>query len=238
MSIRVNLLKPSEARRQGRVSVKFMIRAGIVTTAAVLLIIVSLSYSRYETGKRELEAARMIWKVREPMYNKVVKMAEDLTTAKKLGQELRGWQASCVDWNPLLMELRDIWPPTAQLRRLGIRGDLFIQKKTASEMPAVESLAGETGAPPKTPPLGLAMRWYSLTIEGQVSGDMSEDVVVQFVRKLGSDPIFQPIFESPPKLSNMQRAASRGDEQPNRTFMIQGVTQKKAMRESRADSKP
>lgn len=238
MSIRVNLLKPSEARRQSVVGVKFMIHVGIGTILSILAIVGTLGFIRYETAKSDLVAARSIWEIREPLYNKVLKMKEDLATEKKFQQELRGWQASRIEWAPLLIELRKICPPTVQLRRLGIRSDLFIKK--APVVTPVDMDGGEDPAKVTTasPSLGLAMRWFTITIEGQAAGAMAEDVVVRFVRTFGNDPLFKPLFETPPSLNRLQRDSSQGDEQPIRTFTIGGSTQKREMREPRVVQSP
>ena len=233
MSIRVNLLKPSEARRQSMVGIKFMIQFGAATAVVILLILGGLSFLRYETGKRDLEKTRNIWEIREPMYLKVVKMKEDVATEKKFQQELRGWHASRIDWKPLLIELRKICPPLVQLRRLGIRGDLLIK-----QMPAAEAAGGESPTPSAPPSPGLAMRWYTITIEGKALGDMAEDVVIQFVRAFGSDALFKPIFEAPPRLNSLQRDMSQEGEQPNRNFTIEGSTQKREIGEPKAAKSP
>jgi hypothetical protein len=210
-----------------------MIQFGIATAVVILLILGGLSFIRYETGKRDLKNARNIWEIREPMYQKVLKMKEHVATEKKFQQELRGWHASRIDWKPLLIELRKICPPLVQLRRLGIRGDLLIK-----QTPAVEASDGEPPAPSAVPSPGLAMRWYAITIEGKASGDMAEDVVIQFVRAFGSDALFKPIFQSPPRLNSLQRDMSQDGEQPNRIFTIEGSTQKREIRESRAAKSP
>jgi hypothetical protein len=235
MSIRVNLIKPVEARRQGVVGVKFMIRLSVATAAAIFLITGGLSYIRFETGKKDLASAQNIWEIREPMYSKSLKMKEDLATEKKFQQELRGWQASRIEWKPMLIELRKICPPTIQLRRLGIRGDLFIKQK-----PVVVPVDVEGGAPaaPAAPSLGQAMRWYTITIDGKAAGNMAEDIVVQFVRTFGNDPLFKPLFEAPPKLNSLQRDTSQSGDQPTRTFTIEGTTLKREMREPRATQGP
>ena len=228
MSIRVNLLKPSEARRQSVVGVKFLAYLSAGTAAAILLIIGGLAFIRYETGKNNLAAAQNIWAIREPMYNKVLKMKDDLATEKKFQQELRGWQASRIEWKPLLIELRKICPPTVQLRRLAIHGDLFVKQK-----PAVATVDGE-GEAPVAAPLGDAMRWYAITMDGKAAGSMAEDVVVQFVRTFGNDPLFKPLFEAPPKLNSLQREMNQVGNEPIRIFTIEGSTQKREMREPRA----
>ena len=233
MSIRVNLIKPVEARRQSVVGIKFLMYLSGGTAAAILTIIGGLGFMRYETNKNDLAAAQSIWEIREPMYNRVLKMKEDLATEKKFQQELRGWQASRIEWEPLLIELRKICPPSVQLRRLGIKGDLFIKQK-----PVVTPVDGEPGEAAKEgaapPSLGLAMRWYTITIDGKAAGDMAEDVVVQFVRTFGTDTLFKPLFESPPKLNSLQRDQTQGNNQPIRVFTIEGTTLKREMREPRA----
>ena len=233
MSIRVNLIKPEEARRQSVVGVKFMIRVSVTTAVVVLAIVGYLSFIKYQTGKKDLEALRNIWEVREPMFKKALKMKEDLATEKRFQQELRGWQSSRIEWKPLLIELRKICPPSVQLRRLGIRGDLFIKMQPVAE-------AGEGGEAPVAvaPSAGQALRWYTISMDGKASGAMAEDVVVQFVRTFGSDPLFKPLFETPPQLNSLQRDASQGGEQPNRIFTIEGITKKREIKEQRAAQGP
>lgn len=234
MSIRVNLIKPVEARRQSVVGIKFLMYLSASTAAAIVAIIGGLGFIRYETNKNDLAAAQNIWAIREPMYNKVLKMKEDLATEKKFQQELRGWQASRIEWKPLLIELRKICPPSVQLRRLGIKGDLFIKQK-----PVVTPVDGEPGEAPAASVAaspGLAMRWYTITIDGKAAGDMAEDTVVQFVRTFGHDALFSPLFEAPPKLNSLQRDTSQGGNQPIRVFTIEGSTLKREMREPRATS--
>jgi len=233
MSIRVNLIKPEEARRQGVVGMKFLTYVSASTAVAILLIFGGLSFMRYETGKNDLTAALNIWETREPMYNKSLKMKEDLATEKRFQQELRGWQAARIEWKPLLIELRKICPPTVQLRRLGIQGDLFIKQK-----PAAAPVDGEDSAKAAAPSLGLAMRWYTITMDGKAAGAMAEDIVVQFVRAFGSDPLFKPLFEKPPQLNSLQRDTTQGPDQPVRIFTIEGSTQKREMREPRAGQSP
>lgn len=233
MSIRVNLLKPSEARRQGIVGVKFLIWVSVGSAVAILLILGALGFMRYETSKNNLAAARSIWGIREPMYNKVMKMKEDLATEKKFQQELRGWQASRIEWKPLLIELRKICPPTVQLRRLAVRGEFFVTQ----QKPVVETVDGETSKPAAAPPR-VAMRGYTITMDGKAAGAMAENVVVQFVRTFGSDPLFKPLFEAPPKLNSLQRESTQGSEQPIRTFSIEGSTRKREIREPRATQSP
>jgi hypothetical protein len=232
MSIRVNLLYPSEARRQGMVGVKFMIHVSIATAASILVMAGSLGYIRYQTAKRDLAAARNIWEIREPMYNNVLNMKEDLATEKKFQQELRGWQASRLEWKPLLIELRKICPPSVQLRRLSIRGELFV-KMQAAAAPA----EGETAAP-VVRSAGQAMRWYGITLDGKAWGAQAEDVVVQFVRTFGDDRLFKPLFEAPPRLNSLQRELSQDGSEPVRVFTIEGRTKKREIKEPRATQGP
>ena len=232
MSIRVNLLNPSEARRQGVVGVKFMIHVSIGTAAALFMIFGTLGYMRYQTAKRDLASARNIWEVREPMYNSILKMKEDLATEKKFQQELRGWQASRIEWKPLLIELRKICPPTVQLRRLSIRGELFVKIQ-----PVAAPADGETAAL-AVRPAGQAMRWYGITLDGKAWGAQAEDVVVRFVRTFGNNTLFKPLFETSPRLNSLQREMSQDGSEPVRVFSIEGQTKKREIKEQKAPQGP
>lgn len=231
MSIRVNLLNPAEARRQGMIGVKFMIHVSIGTAVALLMIFGMLGYMRYQTAKRDLAAARNIWAVREPMYNSILKMKEDLATEKKFQQELRGWQASRIEWKPLLIELRNICPPTVQLRRLSIRGELFVKIQ-----PVAAPAEGEKQVSAR--PAGQAMRWYGITLDGKAWGAQAEDVVVRFVRTFGNNALFRPLFETTPRLNSLQREMSQEGGEPVRVFSIEGQTKKREIKERRASQGP
>jgi hypothetical protein len=228
MSVRVNLLKPTEFRRQGVVSVPFLVQTGITTAIAIVLIVSGLLFLQYERGRRNLKAAQAIWQVREPLYNTIPSIKQDIAAQKKLRQELRGWQVSRLEWKPFLAELQKICPANVQYRRLNIRGDIDVKQRPAP--PPVE------GQEPAPAPLGSPMRWFVVTLDGKACGEMADDVVVQFVRAMGNDALFKSIFDAPPKLNSMQRDAEQSDGQADRTFTIEGSTLKREMRETKRGS--
>ncbi len=229
MSIRVNLLNPSEARRQGMVGVKFMVHISLGTAVTLFAFFSVLGYMRYQAAKRDLAAARNIWEVREPMYNSILKMKEDLATEKKFQQELRGWQDSRIEWKPLLIELRNMCPPTVQLRRLSLRGELFVK---------IQPVTGGEAATPASRPTGQPMRWYSITLDGKAWGAQAEDVVVRFVRTFGNNSLFKPLFETAPRLNSLQREMSQEGSEPVRVFSIGAQTKKREIKEQKAPRGP
>ena len=85
---------------------------------AFLTLFSVLGFVWYEIAQRDLAAAREIWRIREPMYNQIMAMKQDLAVEKKLQQELDGWKTWRLAWTPLLLEFQKVVPPTMQIKRL------------------------------------------------------------------------------------------------------------------------
>jgi len=225
MTVRVNLLKPSEFRRQGAVSGPFMLRASILSGMAFTLLFGMLGFVNFQIAREDLAACKQVWAIRKPMYDQIMAMREDMATQKKIQQELKGWQVSRVNWTRQLHELQDIVPASLQLKRLGIRGELEMKLKSAP-VPA------EGEAAPEAPPtLGTPTRRFFINMEGKATGQMAESVVVQFVRTIGSARTFKQILDSI-KLQSMQKENSTADqgEQADRVFSIEASTLKREMK--------
>ncbi len=220
MSTRINLLKDSEYRRQGAVSGAFILRTTILSVVSFGLLFGLLSGTRFRVAQQDLLASQEIWALRAPMYDQIMAMKQDLAMEKKLRQELKGWQTGRILWTQPLEELRKVVPPTMQLRRLDIRGDLEVQQSVVN----VETEAGAGAAPAQTEQIqGKPMRKYSINLDGKASGQMAETVVVQFVRMLPQDPVFAPIFKSV-KLQSLQREMIQSGGVADRAFSIEALT--------------
>jgi len=219
MTIRVNLLQPHEFRRQGAVSGTFMIRVSIGTALAFLTLFSVLGFVWYEISQRDLDAAREIWRIREPMYNQIMAMKQDLAVEKKLEQELDGWEAWRLEWTPLLLEFQKIVPPAMQIKRLGVGGGVDLTRKGGA------TSSGEMDDAAAQKVSFSPVIKYTLTFDGKASGNEAETTVVQFVRTFGRAPGFEPILDpASVKLRSMQRDTSQGGEQPDRVFSIEAAT--------------
>jgi hypothetical protein len=225
MTVRVNLLKPTEFRRQGAVSGAFVLRTSIVSVLAFATFFALLGMVHFQIARQDLLASQEIWRIRKPLYDQIQMMKADLATEKKLQQELRGWGASRIEWYDPLIQLQKVVPPTLQLRDFSVRGDVEIRQAPAPE-PSAEGESG-AAAPPAAAP--IPMRRFYLTLNGRGTGSRAEDVVVSFVRELGRADLLRSILESI-KLASLQRDSSRAGDQADRLFSIEAVTVKRAMK--------
>jgi len=215
MTVRVNLMKEGEFRRQGAVSGAFIVRISTISIIAFGVLFGLLAVIRYRIARSDLLASREIWEMREPLYNQIQSMKQDLALERKLQEELGGWERARVDWHAQLLELQKVIPGTMQLRRLSIRGE--------SELIAAPVTKSKDGKKPEEKPAGTPTRQYFITLEGKTSGEKAEDVVVSFVRVLGRTGSFQELVESI-KLQSLQRDMSASGEQTDRRFSIDIVS--------------
>lgn len=220
MTVSINLMKPAEFRHQGAVSGAFVVRVSVASVVSFALVFGLLGLARFRIARQDLIDCREIWKMREPLYNQILAMKQDLATAKKLQQELKGWAASRINWGDPLLELQQIVPATMQLRQLSLRGETEFKQSSA---PAPEGGEGSAPAAPAQP-----VRRFYLIIEGKATGNLAENMVVQFVRTLGEASTFKAFLESK-KLQSLQREASQGGEQVDRAFTIEAITIRKPM---------
>ncbi len=225
MSIRVNLLKPGEFRRQGAVSGAFAMQVSIFSVLAFAILFGLLAFMRHQTATREFEEMTEIWTVREPMYNRLQAMKQDLATIRKLQSELRGWNAARVEWRDPMIQLQMIFPATMQLRRLDIRGDLEIKLTQSGPLPGEE---GE-GAAPAPAQTGTPQRRYIIRLDGKATGSMAEDDVVRFVGDIQQASLYKPLIESI-KLNSLQRDAGSTEDQVNRLFSIEATMKRREMK--------
>lgn len=221
MTVRVNLLKETEYRYQGAVSSLFIIRTSMATIIAFVVVFGSLGVFKYRTSRQELAAYRNIWSMREPLYNQVLAMKQDLAVFKKQQQELAGWGVSRVNWQWPLLEVQAVMPPSIQLRRLNVRGEVDMARR------ATPVERDEEGGPAPVSAGPVPSRQYYISLEGKASGKMAEDVVVQFVRTLGSAGTLKPLLQSI-KLQSLQRDISSGG-QGSRSFTIEAASKKRDM---------
>lgn len=218
MTVSIDLLKPQEFRRQGAVSGAFIVRVSVSSVVAFALVFGLLGLMRFRIARQDLIYCRDTWKMREPLYNQILSMKQDLATMKKLQQELNGWNASRINWGDPLLEIQRIVPAAMQLRQLNLRGELdFKQGGSGGE--------GEPASPPQP------VRRFFLLIEGKATGDRAETMVLQFVRALGEASTFKTFLESK-KLQSLQRDASSaqtGGGQGDRAFIVEAITARRLM---------
>ncbi|MFH0878764.1 MAG: hypothetical protein V2A34_03540, partial [Lentisphaerota bacterium] len=141
-------------------------------------------------------------------------------TNKKLLTELKGWTASRIDWQGPLLELPEIVPPTIQLTKLNIWGTLET-KEIKSKEPVKPPVSGPPLKPVKlfSPPT----RTFNIIIDGRATGDLADEVVVQFVKTIRQSSAFQPLLASI-KLQGIRRETGGSEESDIRIFTIEALT--------------
>jgi len=233
MIYRVNLIRESELRYQGAVSRSFMFKAGGITVGGLLGIFLLFSFLQYRTVRQNLSWAREQWAQISPIYNNVVAMQQDLAANQKILTELKSWNNSRVAWSQPLVEIREIVPLTIQLTRLNIIGSVELKEIKLPPPPA--ATAGDKKSPTekkaeKAKPPALMFRRFNISMEGKASGELADEVVVQFVKTMSESPSFKPMLESI-KLRGLRRedegAASASRDQPqasDRLFGIEATT--------------
>lgn len=224
MNVRVNLIKDTELRHVGMVSRSFLIRVSSITAVTVLALFLIIFIGRYKLVQQQLTGARDRWETLKPAYDRVRVLRQDLVDRRKIMGELTGWSKSRINWVTPLTELQQTVPPTIQLTKLLIRGEFSMKE------PKVTAPPSDPGKPPPEIP-ATPMRRYFINIYGRASGTLADQVVIHFVRTFRQMPALHEILEGV-KLQRLQKEADgdKGNEQPDRSFEIEGVSLYKEMK--------
>ncbi len=215
MSLRVNLLKEEEYRYQGPVSLRFALLASGGLILAILLLAGATLLQRRLSLKHSINEAQEEWTRIEGRYGQVTAKQKLLNNNNALLNELKPWADSRPNWSLLLPALQRRVPASAQLTRLSIRSDWIFLKPEIPPTPDSATKATATPPPPATP-----ARKFTITAEGRILGERSEDVVLAFVKELRDDPAFSPYVQSM-NLMRFQRASEQ-DSGDARDFTVSG----------------
>lgn len=210
-SVRVNLLKPAEARYQGLVSKAFAARAALWGGGALLLLLVGVALVNHRSTVHGLKVARESWASMEPRYERVKAMQEKLARGTALKQELTSWNSSRVAWSDLLEGLGKTVPAEVQLTKLTVRSEFTM-------------LPGADGKKEN----GLPARTYTFRIDGQTSSEQADSVVVRFVDALREESSGFTDMDSI-KLQGLQRARAGDAGEGQRVFGIEGASHPRMM---------
>lgn len=217
-TLRVNLLKESEYRYQGPVSMRFVMLICGSLLGAVVLLLAAVSIQQSLALRSNLRLAKQEWESIEARYNSVVEKQKELATHLSLLRELQTWHTNRPEWSRLLPALQDIAPESVQLTRLGMRSDWVYLKPPA---PPEGAKSGDENKEAKNPPL-IPARKTTISAEGRARGELADETVVQFVRTWRDNAAFKPYFESV-RLQRLQRESDRGSGGgDDRLFEIQG----------------
>ncbi|HEY8241056.1 MAG TPA: hypothetical protein VIH35_06400 [Kiritimatiellia bacterium] len=220
MKLRVNLLKDGETRYQGPVSLRFMIRAGGGTIIAIIVLFVVIAVQRQLLLRHNMKWSEGEWTRLGPRYDEIKKKQDMLLNYKGLLEELQQWGYTNASWHEMLIEVGQIVPPSIQLTKLNVHSTWTFIKPPA---PPVKPGSTE----PARVMLEIPVRNIKININGRVTGDLADEVVVQFTRNLDNAKGFDELFES----LKLQKLYKDNDstKTASRQFEIEGDSKPKRM---------
>jgi hypothetical protein len=213
MSLRINLIKEDEVRHAGLLSEAFVFRVLAAVLVALVAIGAVLLMLHVRNIRRDLKSSRRLFNQKDVLYQDIRAMQMDITDNKRLLEELDGWHISRMDWDEALMNLAAVVPPSIQMSRMTVRGDI--------QMPRAQRGQRLQKAP-------LPFREYKIILDGTSEGELADEVVVQFIRLLKESPGFKDLFESV-NLQRIERMKASGrdteeDDVDRRVFAIESMT--------------
>jgi hypothetical protein len=210
MKLRVNLLKDAEKRYQGPVSIRFLLRTGGIGVGALLLIYAVLAIQGQYMLRRNLKAAQEEWTRIGPRYEEITKRQAVLNSYKTLLDELNQWGATNADaqLHRMLLQLQKQIPPSVQLLKVDVSSD-WVFVKPEPPKPPPKPAKGEK-KPKEKPKEGekkpekpvvkdlgaVPGREVRLLIAGRVTGELADEVVVQFTKTLHNSPGYAIMFDT------------------------------------------
>lgn len=200
---RVNLLKKSEQRYQGAVSLRFMYVAIVVTPILFIAIISGVKLVQYSSVQADLKVSRAIWQEVEPQLKLFKEERHSLETNRQALELLGGWTNSQISFVRLLTDMQDTVPQNIQFTRLSIR---------SKDAVSVHASAEE-----------LELR-YKLLIEGLSQGRLAEDEVIQLRKDLLGSQAIAATFDAINLASMRKRVGAQGINM--REFKLEGTAPK------------
>ncbi len=186
---RVNLLKKSERRYQGVVSMRFIYVGIVVTPVLSIAILSGIKLFQYNQVQSELRGSRTVWANMEPRLKLFKDEQRSLSSNRKALKLFEGWTNSQVSFVELLSDIQGTVPQEIQFTRLSIRAGATASVYTDPET------------------LGLD---YTLLIEGVSQGRRAEDEVIKLHKDLLETQGVSAAFESINLASMRKRKGSKG----------------------------
>jgi hypothetical protein len=195
MTLRINLLRNDELRQAGALTHAFVMRVTLAIVIAVVVVGTGLIVLNMRNARKHMEQSRERFRQIDPLYQDIRAMQQDLTANRSLVEELGAWEHSRVLWSEALMDLQKVVPEAVQLSRFTIAGGFTV-------------ITGEKWENVDPVPA----RVFDMRINGQISGDFADAVVIQFLRDLKGAPGLEDIIKAVELQRGLQRQGNRGGE--------------------------
>ena len=199
MSLRVNLIIPSEQRSASRINIRSVSRLANIVIPSIIIFMAGIQILKYSVTISELHMLESKWTLAEPKQNRSRELLAHLHYNMQTSAELEKWKDSRINWNQQLQAILESAPKTIQAT------SLFISSKL--ENPSIPS-----------PPI----RSYILIIDGKNSGKKAMDHIEIFKQNLEKHCSKIDIIESI-EVSNYEADTSDNATQFDRIFQIECI---------------
>jgi signal recognition particle subunit SEC65 len=152
MSLRANLIIPSEQRSASRINIRSITRLASIVVPAIIIFMAGAQILKYSVTISELRMLESEWALAEPKQNQSRELLAQLHYNMRTSAELEEWKNSRINWNQQLQAILESAPKTIQAT------SIFISSKLKA--PSIPS-----------PPI----RSYTLIINGKNSGNKAMD---------------------------------------------------------------
>jgi hypothetical protein len=120
MSLRVDLILPSERRSASVINARSLTRLSAVVVPLVLLLLGGQIFMGMMKKQAELSGLEERWFRDEPRQNRAIELTKTVNRNREIQEELAGWRRSRMNWSDQLAELPKWTPKTIQLQSLTI----------------------------------------------------------------------------------------------------------------------
>ncbi len=197
---RVNLMKKSEQRYQGVVSMRFIYIGVIVTPVLFIAILSGIKLAQHREVQSELQASRALWADVGPRFKLFKAEQRSLSSNRKVLKLMEGWTNSQVSFVGMLTDIQETVPQNIQFTRLSIRAQAEASVYTDPEKISMD---------------------YTLLVGGVSQGQRAEDEVISLRKDLLGTEAVSSVFESI-KLASMRKRQGGAD--GLREFTLEGAS--------------
>ncbi|MDA0577216.1 MAG: hypothetical protein O3B24_03860 [Verrucomicrobia bacterium] len=171
MNLRVDLILETERRSGSVVSSKGVVRIISVIVPLLLVGYLGAQFLWANQLRQDLEGLQQSLESAKPQQERAKALIAEFKSHKDIGQELKGWELTRVNWSDQLQGLMQIVPPNVQLSDLRVSQSIQLSK---IEHPA---------------------RLFALTLKGKAVGDDAERSVKRLENALQIEPVFTGLVQ-------------------------------------------
>jgi hypothetical protein len=206
MSLRVNLITPTEKRSGSRINARTFIHIGEFVVPAIIIFAIGKLALGLIMASSQMQALESRWKLAQPREARAKKLAGTLNYNRKTEAELKNWKQSSIRLNKQLHAVSDSTPATIQLISVILSRELVQEEKKKG----------------KKQKKGIPKTRFTITIDGKTSDENAMDQIEIFKEKLTHHNFISNIIESV-EVTNYEADTSDNAGELDRIFQIECI---------------